>query len=72
MYVQSTTDKLILMGCRSKENRREKEVWSVGQYLFTFRVNEKCQSKIHQSLEEQSRDFCRTYKLNVFAQIVAD
>jgi hypothetical protein len=41
------------MGCRSKENRREKEVWSIGQYLFTFSVNEKCQSKIHQSLEEK-------------------
>jgi hypothetical protein len=60
------------MGCRSKENRREKEVWSSGQYLFTFRVNVKCQSIIQQSLEEQRRDFCRTCKLNVFTQIVAD
>jgi hypothetical protein len=72
MYVQTTTDKLILMGCGSKENRREKEVWSICQYLFRFRVNEKFQSKIHQSLEEQRRDFCRTCKLHVFAQIVAD
>jgi len=60
------------MGCRSKEKRREKGVWSIGQYLFTFRVNEKCESKMHLSLEEQRRDFCRTYKLNVFVQIVAD